>query len=395
VTHESPQPDVSSEPHPASAERARLARTRVEREAAFRLRYDVYITELSKAFLPEVDHDRGWVKDPEDEDEDVHIFYTGTAEAMTGTLRVQVWQPGCLTEAVSRRYSLHLFPDIARYRVSEAARLVVRPECRGGSILSALACTAVEHVTSHSNVFVCFLYCSPGLVHAFMRLGFSPYPGSVIPNEDGIRLPMFMVTSDLVHLREIGSPLAPLMARHFSRRRPLPDMTPFGAATRNLPLHYETDPERVLKEVRDRLQTGTAPRSRLLEGLTPSQTATLCRCAFVMEIPADSVVMRQGLVEHDLYLVLTGRFELLMGDCRLAELGPGDVLGEVSFFGEPGERVATVRSLTPGRVMVLENRLLERLVAHDPEVACRALYNLGRIVSAHLAAALQASVGKH
>ncbi|MCP5065018.1 MAG: hypothetical protein GY946_00505, partial [bacterium] len=93
----------------------------------YRLRYDVYIRELRKGFLSDIDHEHAWIRDPEDEQEGVSIFYTGTEEAMTGSLRLQVWDPGRIPEDIFQRFSLHLFPGIDAYKVSEAARLVVRP----------------------------------------------------------------------------------------------------------------------------------------------------------------------------------------------------------------------------------------------------------------------------
>ncbi len=312
---------------------------------------------------------------------------------MTGSLRLQVWDPGRIPEDVFQRFSLHLFPGIDAYKVSEAGRLVVRPDMRGGHLLASLALAAFEHVVANHDVFVCFLYCSPGLVRAYMRLGFRPYPGYVIPNEDGIRLPLFMVAADLEHLEAIGSPLAPLMARHFPADSMPPDMAPFLKVLSDQPYHYEIHPARVWQEVREQLQPGPATGSPFLEGVSASDAETLCHYGFIMEIPADKVVIREGLVERELYLVLRGEYEVRIEGKMLGVLGEGDVLGEVSFFNNPGERVATVRSLTPGRVMVLERHFLEHLVPSHPELACRILTNLGRILSRHLAMALRAALG--
>jgi CRP-like cAMP-binding protein len=261
---------------------------------------------------------------------------------------------------------------------------------RGGRLLASLALYAFKHVVANHDVFICFLYCSPGLVRAYMRLGFRPYPGFVIPNEDGIRLPMFMLAADLEHLKAVGSPLAPLMARHFSADTIPPDISLFLKVVREQPHHYETDPAQVWQEVRDQLQPGPGTRSPLLEGISDSDVEVLCHCGFIMEIPSDKVVLREGLVERELYLVLRGEYEVRIEDKVLGKLGEGDVLGEVSFFNNPGERVATVRSLTPGRAMVLESHFLERLIPSHPELACRLLTNLGRILSRHLTMALRA-----
>jgi hypothetical protein len=378
---------------PDGLESVSLARTSTQREAVYRLRYDVYMRELRKGFLSNIDHEHAWIRDPEDEQEGVSIFYTGTEEAMTGSLRLQVWDPGRIPEDIFQRFSLHLFPGIDAYKVSEAARLVIRPDMRGGHLLASLALAAFEHGAANHDVFVCFLYCSPGLVRAYMRLGFRPYPGYVIPNEDGIRLPMFMVAADLEHLKAIGSPLAPLMARHFSADTMTPDMSPFLEVVSEQPYHYETHLARVWQEVRDQLQPGPGTRSPFLEGISASDAEVLCHCGFIMEIPTDKVVMRKGLVERELYLVLRGEYEVQIEDKVLGVLGEGDVLGEVSFFNNPGERVATIRSLTPGRAMVLERHFLERLIPSHPELACRLLMNLGRILSRHLTMVQRAYLG--
>ena len=375
---------------PDRLEPVSLVQTSKQREAVYRLRYEVYMRELRKGFLSDVDHEHAWVRDPEDEQDGVSIFFTGTEEAMTGSLRLQVWDPGHIPQDVFQRFSLDLFPGIDAYKVSEATRLVVRPDMRGGRLMAALALAAFEHAVTNHNVFICFLYCSPGLVRAYMRLGFRPFPGDVIPNEDGIRLPMFMVAADLEHLKAIDSPLAPLMARHFPSDALPIDMSHLLKVVNEQPYHFETDPEQVWQEVQEQLKSDPEVHSPFLKGLSDSEVEVLCHHGFIMEIPADKVVMREGLVERELYLVLRGEYEVQIDAKVLGVLSEGDVLGEVSFFNNPGERVATVRSLTPGRVMVLERHFLEHLIPSHPQLACRLLINLGRILSRHLTMALHA-----
>jgi len=371
-----------------------LARTDAERNAVYRLRYEVYMRELRKGFLSDVDHDDGLVRDPADEQDGVCTLYTGTADDVTGSLRLQVWEPGCVPKDVYQRFSLQLFPGIEALKISEVARLVIRPDMRGGRLLTSLASAAFRLGTANHGVFVCFLYCSPGLLRPYMRLGFRPYPGYVIPNADGVRLPMFLTASDLVHLRAIGSPLAPLMEARYPAYRETPEMARFLEAATALPEHYVTDPGRIWQEVRERLRPGPETICQLLEGVPVDEVRLLCSFGFVMEIPSDKVVIREGLVERELYLVLQGRYEVQMDDKPFAELGEGDVIGEVSFFQNPGERVATIRSLTPGRVMVIERHFVEHLIPSHPELACRLLLNLGRILSSHLTTALRAYISE-
>ncbi len=371
-----------------------LAQTAAERHAVYRLRYEAYVRELRKGSLSNVDHRAGLLHDPEDDQEGVSILYTGTAVAMTGSVRLQVWEPGQVPEKIYERYSLDLFHGIEAFPVAEVGRLVIRQDVRGGRLLSALASAAFQYGTAHREAAICFLYCSPGLVRAYMRLGCRPYPGFVIPNADGIRLPMFITSADVIQLHAIASRPAPRTGFQPARDRATPEMARMLEEVAALPYHYETDPEQIWQEVRDCLQPGPQPCSRLLDGVSAEEARLLCEHGFVMEIPAEKVVMREGLVERDLYLVLQGRYQVQIGDTAIIVLAEGDVLGEVSFFQNPGERVATIRSLTPGRVMVLERHFVERLIPTHPELACRLLLNLGRILSSHLAMALRAYIGE-
>ena len=348
--------------------------------------------ELRKGFLGDVDHEHGLVHDREDDEDGVSILYTGSEDAMTGSARLQVWEPGQVPEDVYQRFSLHLFPGIEAFKVAEVGRVVITRELRGGRLLSSLASAAFQHGREHHDVLICFLYCSPGLIRTFMRLGCRPYPGCVIPNADGIRLPMFITALDALHLRAAGSPLELTTEAQAPRDRADPGIAGMLERAAELSDHYETDPERIWQEVSERLQPGPETCSPLLEGVSVDEARVLCSCGFIMEIPADKVVMREGLVERELYLVLQGRYEVRMEDEEITVLAEGDVLGEVSFFQSPGERVATVRSLTPGRAMVLERHFVERLIPSHPELACRLLLNLGRILSSHLTMALRAYI---
>jgi hypothetical protein len=375
---------------PASFESARIATTKEEREAVYRLRYEVLISELDKGYLPSVDHAHRRVCDPQDEDRSVTIFYTGTPDAVTGSVRVQVWQPGEIPADIYRRFSLQLFPGIEDLQVAEVARLVVRPTVRGQLVVPALALSIFRHMLEGRGVLVGFAYCAPGLVRAFQGLGFRPYAGDVIPDEDGIRLPMIVLPADAAYFRRVGSPVASEVSRYFADH---PDerarVQPIFDALRMTTPHYQLDPTSVWREVQQRFIAGGSERPALLQGLDDEEIRELSDQGITMDVPAGHPVMRQGLVEKELFLVLEGTFEGRSDGQRIAVMGEGDVFGEVSFFNDTGRRLFTVSALTPGRVLVLRRSFIEDLMSARPALASRLLFNLARILAARITSTLR------
>ncbi len=85
------------------------------------------------------------------------------------------------------------------------------------------------------------------------------------------------------------------------------------------------------------------------------------------ELPAGSVLTRQGTAGGLAFVIAEGKAEVLRGEKRLATLGPGDVVGELSLLdGEP--RSATVRALTDMEVLQISSQDLNRLLRKAPSV---------------------------
>merc|ERR1712129_480229 len=78
-------------------------------------------------------------------------------------------------------------------------------------------------------------------------------------------------------------------------------------------------------------------------------------------------LIRRGDVA-DLVLVLEGEAELVMDDNSISHVGPGGLLGEVSFLG--GVKASSVAMSVPGsRYLVWRHKDLKDLVAQQPDLA--------------------------
>lgn len=110
---------------------------------------------------------------------------------------------------------------------------------------------------------------------------------------------------------------------------------------------------------------------------------------------AGDAVISAGARDRSLYLILDGSLEVLVprgrrGHQRVASLGAGSVIGELSFF-DGGTRSALVRAVTAAELAELSPAEFEALAAADPALARRLLFELGRILARRLRTSQQAA----
>ena len=371
-------------------EKVLCAETQAEREAIYRFRYKVYVEELKKGFL-DVDHENRMIRDSDDETPGSVLFYTASKGEVTGTVRAVVWGADQVPDEISHRFSFPLFPDIDRLVTAETSRLLIDRSVRGTLILPALSRAMYEHMIGEGVALV-FAYCAPGLVRAYRKLGYRPYSGELVCNQDGVRVPLVGVLSDLEYLQRVGSPVVPLVKQHFGpgKRQPL-DLGPYREVLDPGPLPFEVEPEVVWNHLQEQLLNEDDDENRaktLLDTLPDAAIRKLASKGFIMDVPADRTVVRQDLIEKEMFFILEGAFVVEAGRRVLAHLHRGDVFGEIALLVDEGRRTATIRSITEGRVLVLRRRFLEELMKDDPGLSSRILFNLSRILAERLAGML-------
>jgi len=361
------------------------AKTPAEREAVYRLRYQVFVGELKRK-LPGVDHARGWLTDADDERPGTILFYTGAPDDVTGTIRVRVWPPGGVPAKEAGQYSMARFPGIERLATADLGRLTVKPGERGMLILPALVRACYEQLAGPGGVDLVFCYCAPGLVRSYRSLGMVPYGGSLIDTGSGpVQIPLVCVLSDAAALRRAKSFLAPLVKTYFGAgKRPPLDVTPFAHLLNPDNIPVQSDPAKIWEEIADSLKAET-PDSAFF-GLSPKVMKKLARAGFLLNFERGQLVFREGTKEHEVYVVVEGTFEVFQEDRRIALLGAGELIGEIAFFTQSGEgrRIASVRAFTDGRLLVLRRRFLRELNRDDPDAGYQILMNMSRIMAERL-----------
>lgn len=89
------------------------------------------------------------------------------------------------------------------------------------------------------------------------------------------------------------------------------------------------------------------------------------------------VLIEEGAAADRLYIVLRGRFDILAGETKIAEVSVGEPIGEIAFFAG-GDRTASVVSARNSEVLVLSRAAYDELARDVPELASSILASIAK-----------------
>lgn len=96
------------------------------------------------------------------------------------------------------------------------------------------------------------------------------------------------------------------------------------------------------------------------------------QAASEIDEPAGTVLVREGDLGRELYILVGGTARVSRGGRKIAEMGPGDFFGELAFLSH-APRSATVTSTSDTRLMILGPRELEVLISQEPRIGIKML----------------------
>ena len=364
-----------------SIEPVYVAETGAEREAVFSFRYSVYAEELGRK-LGNADHGRRRVHDEEDDKPYTILLYTDDgAGQLTGTVRLRRWEPGQVPAKDWQAFSMERFDGLSEMNTSEIGRLMIEPGHRGQLGLVSMVCAVYQLYAGELPADVAFINCAAGLVRHYRLLGFRTYAGRLVPTADGIEVPLVQIPSDRAYLEQAGAFVAPFADVFYGPGQHTP--VDIGRWARLLdadsaPVRF--DPAAVWERV-DRLRQAEAEQPSMLDALSEDTVRKLSGQGFLMDVGAGQLLTEKGLTQREIFVILDGAFEVHDGDRRIALLGPGEVIGEVGFFGTSGRRMASVTAASDGQVLALRRKFVDELMRSDPACAAEVLFGLARVLA--------------
>src|SRR5687768_2223436 len=108
----------------------------------------------------------------------------------------------------------------------------------------------------------------------------------------------------------------------------------------------------------------------LFDSLPSQARAAVAQHADELDVSEGTELARQGEFAYEFFVIEEGSAEVLRDGERIAELGPGDFLGEMGIVGKV-VRNATVRTTSPARVIVMSEQDFRSMARTNPEVASR------------------------
>ena len=111
----------------------------------------------------------------------------------------------------------------------------------------------------------------------------------------------------------------------------------------------------------------------LLQALAGAEGASLVRFE-------PGLVYSPRHFRRSLAVVLSGQLQVTKGALAVSVLGPGDLFGAAALYSDEPEFAATVTAKRPSRCLMLEQRLVDRLLAEQGQIRENYLrYLTGRV----------------
>jgi CRP-like cAMP-binding protein len=126
----------------------------------------------------------------------------------------------------------------------------------------------------------------------------------------------------------------------------------------------------------------------LFAACSPAELGRIGRLCTPVDISAGTVLVREGSSGHEMFVIAAGTATVTIGGDVVAEVGPGDVFGEMALL-DGGQRTATVTATTDMVVEVLSQPEFLSLLAEVPAVTRKVLRQLAarlRVADAQLVA---------
>ena len=347
----------------------KMAATDAEREAIYRLRYEVYVEEMN-IFGAVADHERRMLIDPNDAD--ARLMYATVDGEYVGTLRLNLGKDAPFSDEFEQTYNFERFrPAASDEQMMAITRFMVKGSYRNSPVAFQLIAECA-HVGLREGIEVAFCDCQPHLIRFYQRIGFRGYECPVYNDpEFGIMVPHAFVYGDVDYLKSIRSPVHAIFA----------DGPAYPDAGRRLnALLGQTN-------VRDIEHVDTdAYDVPFFEGFEAKEAKKITSRGYVFDVAPGDRVIRQGQTARTVFVVLSGSLELCNEDGLCTVAHPGDVVGEPAFLLAT-RRIADVYAGAEGaRVLSLDEGRLQRLVDKPSPLTAMLLLNLSKALARKMAA---------
>jgi hypothetical protein len=352
-----------------------LAETPEEKEAVFRFRYSVYVEEMGR-YQDTADHANRRLVEPEDDHS--LIFFATDGPDVVATARLS-WGGDGFSERQIRQYSLQPFLDeLPHGAMAVGERAMVEPQHRGTGLLDDLMAHARE-LTDGYDVRIVFGACEPHLLSLYLGMGQRTYADKNINSgEAGYLIPLVSLPKGADSLIGLGdgsddSTGVPACVGRI--------LSSDGGAVLS-PMLIE--PTKYWGEVNDALQALEHQGIGAFDSFIEDEVERCLSRSNIIECDTGDHVLKKGGVARNIFVVLDGTLEVRDGDRMVGVLSRGEVFGEIAFLLERPRGLDVYAATDGARVLSLSEGTLRKMIADDPVVAAKLLFNVSRMLCLRL-----------
>jgi CRP/FNR family transcriptional regulator, cyclic AMP receptor protein len=117
-------------------------------------------------------------------------------------------------------------------------------------------------------------------------------------------------------------------------------------------------------------------RTPLFAGCSKNELRELAKTADELDLREGTVLTREGRPGREFFVLIEGTAQVTKKGKTIAELGPGDWLGEIALITD-SPRTATVTATSPVDVLVITDRRFRSVVETMPSIALKVLARVG------------------
>ncbi len=128
---------------------------------------------------------------------------------------------------------------------------------------------------------------------------------------------------------------------------------------------------------------GTLGQIELMQGMTMAEIVRLNQVFHEAEYPAGAEIIHEGEVSDALFVLVQGSAEVVRGAARIAILRAGAHFGDMSLLSSR-PRSATVRTLEPSRLLMVDRAGLYGFLQQDALIAAKVFWKLAETLSRRL-----------
>jgi hypothetical protein len=350
----------------------RLAETEEEKEAVYRFRYTVYVEEMGR-YQKTADHAGRRLVEPEDEQSFILYIRDGDDGTVVGTARLS-WGGHGFSQRQIDEYSLTPFLDaLPHEHIGVGERVMVLSSLRGTGLIDQLMERRNDTAIGH-DVRIQFAACEPHLLSLYLGQGRRTYATKNINTpEAGYLIPLVAFPNGPDALRGVGKgtpagELPQCVAEIFAG----------GGGAVMSPLM--TGEEDYTAHLRSALHEIEGQDISAFHGFTDDEVERCLGHSTVIECAAGDRVLKKGGVARNIFVVLDGTLEARDEGRVVGVIGAGEVFGEMAFLLERPRSVDVYAASDSVRVLSLSERTIRKMIAADPGVAAKLLFNISKML---------------